>query len=947
MILRSLTRLFGSNRARFGDVLGAAVIGDVSGIVVQNVFAGEPPPPPSLPWRELKSGTDTLDIFNLLSWRSRLSNTLVEREAPLAHLLAWAREDPRPIAIRLLSGPGGVGKSRLAADTMGQLREKGWSAGLTTLGRSMTLPIHHNGLFVAIDYPEANREAVRTLLEAAGRLEMPPSKLRILLISRRPMIEWQDDLIGSGASELCDSQELAIGPLQVEGTRALIGRVAARVAALNGVAAPRLETKDIEEWYANDPALHGLPLIAMAAAVHAVLDPAPTLSLAGAKIVGALVARERKRFDDAAHRAEWPDCHAGSRLHGLSALCGGLDERALVALAKDAPNLGLPAPDRIVDKVQALGWWNQYHLPAPQPDLIAAELLCQVLEERPQAAPVWLAATLAQESVVDIERLCRLMHDTATLRPDEQDVLTRWLQDAVSRFPERARTWRTILDTDSGTFRLAPLGATIGRLLLQLPKLQDNEQATILNSLSNRLGESGDSVAALTTISEAVEIRRRLAHANPARFEPELAGSLNNLSNRLREAGDGAAALTTITEAVEIRRRLAHANSARFEPELAQSLHNMSNILSDAGDSAVALTTITEAVEIRRRLAHANPARFEQELAQSLNNMSHGLSKAGDSAAALTTITEAVEIRRRLAHANPARFEPEMALILNNLSNRLSEAGDSAAALTTITEAVEIRRRLAHANPARFEPELAQSLHNMSNHLSEAGDSLAALTTISEAVEIRRRLAHASPARFEPELAQSLNSLSNSLSEAGDSAAALTMITEAVEIRRRLSHANPARFEQELAQSLNNMSHGLSKAGDSAAALTTITEAVEIRRRLAHANPARFEPELAGSLNNLSNRLSKAGDSAAALTTITEAVEIRRRLAHANPARFEPELAQSLHNMSNRLSEAGDSLAALTTISEAVEIRRRLAHANPARFEPKLAHSLSNLAEHL
>jgi hypothetical protein len=40
-----------------------------------------------------------------------------------------------------------------------------------------------------------------------------------------------------------------------------------------------------------------------------------------------------------------------------------------------------------------------------------------------------------------------------------------------------------------------------------------------------------------------VEIRRRLAQDNPARFASALAQSLNNLSLRLGETGDGAGAL--------------------------------------------------------------------------------------------------------------------------------------------------------------------------------------------------------------------------------------------------------------------------------------------------------------------------------------------------------------------------------------------------------------------
>jgi hypothetical protein len=46
-----------------------------------------------------------------------------------------------------------------------------------------------------------------------------------------------------------------------------------------------------------------------------------------------------------------------------------------------------------------------------------------------------------------------------------------------------------------------------------------------LKNLSNRLSDSGDRAGALRAIQEAVEIRRRLAAAQPAAFEPDLAVS--------------------------------------------------------------------------------------------------------------------------------------------------------------------------------------------------------------------------------------------------------------------------------------------------------------------------------------------------------------------------------------------------------------------------------------
>jgi hypothetical protein len=95
-------------------------------------------------------------------------------------------------------------------------------------------------------------------------------------------------------------------------------------------------------------------------------------------------------------------------------------------------------------------------------------------------------------------------------------------------------------------------------------------------------------------IREAVDIRRRLATADPARFEPDLAQSLQALSTRLSDTGDRAESLMAIRETVDVYRRLATADPGRFEPDLAQSLvitrnskHALNNRASNRSDLPV------------------------------------------------------------------------------------------------------------------------------------------------------------------------------------------------------------------------------------------------------------------------------------------------------------------------------------------------------------------------
>jgi len=843
---------WGGNRVSSRDVSGIAIGGDVSGQVIQYIGGAAIPNEPRLPWDEIPTTArpdGNLAIFALLTWRARLTRELVGRDADRDKLLAWARDDPRPIAIRLLTGPGGAGKSRLAAEIATLLRGDKWTTGLVTLDKTARLPLGNRGVLVVIDYPEANRTAVRRLLEAAALLEQPPrgSKIRLLLVSRQPLAWWEEDIIAAGAAGRCDAQDSVVGPLDAAATCTLVRAAAGRLAKLPGTTATVLDDGTITAWHARNPALHGLPLFATAAAVHAMLDEAPTFALAGEQIITALVSRERMRLERAGETAGWGH-GAASRLHGLAAVRDGLDADAVQLLAAPDLQIGLPDPNKIVNELPRLGWWAGNRVPAPVPDIVSAELLYQILVERRDRAAKWLAAALADPLALDVDRLGRLAHDMATLHGPATETFCEVLIEAVTGDPPLATAWEQIAESSDLSFRLAGLAAQIGQSLLMLPGLAEDRRARLLNNLSVHLGDAGDNAGALAASREAVHIWRRLAAARPARFEPDLAGSLNNLSIRLSAAGDNAGALAASRETVLIRRRLAAANPARFEPNLARSLNNLSNRLSDAGDNAAALAAIREAADIYRRLAAANPARFEPDLASSLNNLSSRLSDVGDNAAARAASREAVDTNRRLAAANPARFEPNLALSLNNLSVDLSDAGDNVAALAASREAVDTYRRLTAASPARFEPDLAGGLNNLSIQLSGVSDNAAALAAIREAVVIRRRLAAANPARFEPDLARSLNNLSNRLSDAGDNAAARAASREAANTYRRLATANPARFEPDLATSLNNLSGRLGDAGDNAAALAAIRKAVDIRRRLAAANPARFKAELLGSL---------------------------------------------------------------------------------------------------
>ena len=330
---------------------------------------------------------------------------------------------------------------------------------------------------------------------------------------------------------------------------------------------------------------------------------------------------------------------------------------------------------------------------------------------------------------------------------------------------------------------------------------------------------------ALEATSATVDLRRRLATANPAAFESELGGSLANLGAALSGLGRREEALAATTEAVEVYRRLAQENPAAFERYLAGALTNVGGQVSGLGRREEALAATTEAVEVYRRLAQENPAAFEPDLARALSHLSIDLSDQGRRQEALATVQEAVGISRRLAQEHPAAFEPNLAEALLNLGVMRFGLEIWEAAVAATSEAVEVYRRLAQAIPTKFEPRFAAALSNVSLMLFLRDREEEALTSSSEAVEISRRLAQENPAAFRAEFADVLLAAAT-VRNAGKAelSQALKFAEQAAAIYQDLAASHPAAFADDLIRAQDEVSDVLDR-------ISKNEEAARVRHR--------------------------------------------------------------------------------------------------------------------
>ena len=837
--------------------------------------------------RRIPAGKAVSELLQLSPYT--LSTTLVGRDAELADLDRFLHST-ESISVRVLTGDGGSGKTRLALHLCEQMADQGWLTGFATsdaLRRFNAQPDRtewgwSRPTLVVIDYAASHTELLKDWLDAlADRLGQEPAlehPLRILLLERHATHEsgWMAELCASGGwasiggrHQLFDPPEpVAVLPLIDPADRAsLLNQMLQR----NGFSGPQVSPEFVDQ-HLSAASWGRDPLFLMMAALHAVQQGRiEALALHRTDLAQKLAMREGARLDRlaAAHQPAPLNKQLLRHLSACITLAQGMDRDAFLPLvsqesqATGRPSGGDPAElhDLLAD---ALPPTDDGHLPPLLPDLIGEAFVLNTLAaQRINAAGLQrLYATLGLPMV---QTLVRCAQDFAK---QDTDLPLPWLQALVQA---ASGDWQRLGQIDQAM----PNGSVVlRRLNLEIAELR-----------GKALTEWPEASAALKA--------RHLSQACIARAE----------------MGQREEALEAAREAVEIYRELARQRPDAFRPDLATSLSTVSSRLSALGRQEEALKAAREALEIRRMLTRQRPDIFRPDLAMSLSNMAIQLGDLGQREEALKAAREAVEIRRKLAQQRPDVFSPELAFSLNNVAIRLSDLGQREEALEAAREAVEIRRGLAWQRPDAFRSDLANSLNNVSSFLIALGQGEEALEAAREAVNIYRELAQQHPDAFRSDLADSLNNVAGVLGELDQREEALEAGREALEIRRMLTGQRPDVFRPDLAMSLNNVAIRLSDLGQREEALEAARESVEIYRELARHRPGIFHPGLAMSLNNVANRLSDLGQREDALDAAREAVEIYRELTQHRPDAFRPDLARSLAVMGLRLEEAGAPMA--------------------------------------
>ena len=693
----------------------------------------------------------------------------------LDELLTWCGAGGR-VRVRLVTGDGGAGKTRLALRLCKDLAAQGWRSLWVHPGREAHAAEAVRKLgpcVLVVDYAET-RDSLRSMLSDVVADAAAPD-VRVVLLARG-LGEWWQRLAANSPEQvarLLVEPPIVLGPIQVDGGPAVLFDEALTAFA-DKLGVPHLSVP----LALADP--EPVVLEVHAAALLAVLDHAQGSGAAparsAAEVLDGLLGHESRYWAQSATARGLDLDVAVQRLAvAVGCLIGADSETAAAELMRRIPDLS----DSAERRGQVARWLHDLYpetLPADdgpvawlgplRPDPVAERLILTELGTRPELVPGLFTGLSGDQAVHGLTVLARasvraqsgiglirsvLAADLEHLAAPALSVaittnmtLGDLLNEALGRQTVPAEVLRPAADTiPYPSFALAPVAATVLKMLADQSK-DIGERAELLLKLVSRLAELGRWKESLAAAEEAVQIRRRQAEADPGAFRPALAQALNDQTSPLGILGRWEGARASAEEAVQIRHDLARDSPDTFLPELALSLNNLAWCLNELGRPGQALAAADESVKIRRGLVKDRPELLSG-LAATLNNRSISLTALNRQEEALAAAEEATGIYRDLAQTRPDAFLSTYARTLNNLSNSLAGQGRRDEALAAVAEATRIFRLLALIRPSSYLRALADSLHNQSLRLADLGRHNEAMASMAESTHIHQLLTQGGP----------------------------------------------------------------------------------------------------------------------------------------------------------------------------------------------------------
>ncbi|WP_045561617.1 tetratricopeptide repeat protein [Streptomyces sp. FxanaA7] len=746
------------------------------------------------------------------------------REPLMDELVRWCLA-PDLWSPKLLTAPGGQGKTRMAAELVDRMARRNWNAGflddapdadLTALGE-MSAP-----LLLVVDYAEARLDQLVRLLrlfEAMALTAVGPP-VRLLMLARRDGEWWREVCRRSRAlREPPPGTVRELGPLAddpaarpeafrhaVEGLADPLARLFGLPAAPPGfrpesVVPPRLS----DERFASALELHSTALAALSQHLFPVPEAPQVRGM------------ERLMRHEEAYWTRTKSAHQIGHLHTetlrqlvvTATLCRARTPQAARKLLEGSGVLRGESANTVLG---AAMWLNELYggrdgsWVGLVPDLLGEHLVGTTAHAFPELLPALAELPDAEQAGHLLRVLCRagqgfpelderivglVAGRPRPLAPAAVELLAREGYDTLGRAVD------AVLDSPDGRGPLsAELLAAVPRhtvvlagravrmaeqVVAHVRSTMDTlrELASALHALAYRLARAGRYPEALAACEEGIRVRGddTLDAAADAEFMDVLLG----YGARLDEAGRA-------NEAVGVGERLLAAlgpDDPADTPEAlgrrATVLHQQALWLHHAGRHDEALALGAACVRLRERLLRQDPRWPAVDMADARLHHALYLNQDRRTGEAAEETARAVAILRGLAEEHPDAYLVRLAGALHNEARMRAALSEHARALILAEEAVAIQRGLLdNARTPSQMSLLAASLGGLSTRLSAMRRLPEALEAAQEAVLLRRELAADRDPRAVGELAGALADLTLSLRRVGDDDTAVAVSEESV-----------------------------------------------------------------------------------------------------------------------------------------------------------------------
>jgi tetratricopeptide (TPR) repeat protein len=891
------------------------------------------------------------------------------REAELRDLDSWRGDGSgADLAVRLLHGPAGRGKTRLADHFAGVSARQGWKTLVVRHG-GVAIPESQGshdagaeecrGLLILVDY--ADRWPLQHLtwlfansLFASARVWQVP--VRVLLLARTtdawPVLESVlDDRATTSDRELeALSEDPQIREEVFAAARASFCALYDRPDA--GAVTPPINLAD--PGFGLTLSLHVAALVAVDAHVH---GRRPPEDMPGLSVY--LLKREREHwtrlYENSASGLDFttPPAEMASLVF-VAALTGASRWEDAAAALKSTQVATTPETIQRLLRDHA----RCYPSPDPQalleplyPDRLAEDFLALAVPGHgvrsyradPWATGAAIALLTSPEASIFVPRAVTILAAAADRWPHLGEAV---LYPLLQAHPDLA--------VDAGSSVLAAIAGNEGIDL------------TLLHTIEDALEARAGAHRHIGLDAGFASIAKRLAElASPGATDAERARLYSAASVRLRYAGRWA-------EAVEFSRMALHHGSRRDraapdDDAFYPAGQDYARILRQAGRGPEASSWALDTINRLKVLAEVNP-KYMCDLAVASVDHAELLRESGGRADAVEHAQRAAEIYCELAAKDPGSHRDELAASLITLAGALAEAGRHSEALGFSAYALLLYEELAASNANAYLPALAAALDDHACRLAVAKRHEESLALTSRAVRILEELARSAPDAHRARLASSLVNHAEQLAAAGRDSEALVLTTRAVQMLAELAPDAPDAQRRELGKALRGHARMLWNAGQQTQAMECAQRAVNLCTDLARGYLRSDKPslllsghyetvlsyartsasDLARTLSDHANLLAMAGYRPEALHSSRRAVEHCDRLHAEEPDTYLPDLAegQAVFARTRVLLDTGLDEAALAARS-AFRAFEELAIREPEAFTSRLLNAGRTLSDAL